>query len=452
MLNCRNSIIGFLIALVMMQLSYSNAQPVAIEVEVMVKEIDTDRLYLFSFDRLSWIKHDSADQQGKTFRFKCNIPSRGWYRIGPSIEKSFEVILGEKKLLTWANYSLSPPKIEYKRSPENDGLLEYQTFLLEARAALVSLDSISKALQKLHGNELAVARDSLVRKMKELESFKNNHYLIFSNKYPELFVGKLADFYAVKPAAHLEDFFTTRDFTDPEFTSPLYYQGKLISYLQMLKIKDLQSLTKSMDQLIDKSPPASKGREALFITMIDLLKRSAPIFTSSLVRRYQMEYPESKIARQLAAIIPKPGPQIGETAPEITLSNQGGKTILLSSLRGRYVLLDFWASWCGPCRKEAPVMVAVYKQFKSLGFTIYSVSLDSNRDRWLEAIDKDGLDWYHVSDLSGWKSQAADVYQVRSIPATYLIDPNGKIIAKDLRGPVLTRVLSDQLEALEKKK
>ena len=113
----------------------------------------------------------------------------------------------------------------------------------------------------------------------------------------------------------------------------------------------------------------------------------------------------------------------------------------LSDLQGNYVLVDFWASWCGPCRRENPNVVRLYDKYKDSGFTIIGVSLDRDRTRWLDAIEKDGLAWHHVSDLKGWKNAVAQDYNISSIPRTLLLDPTGKIIAKDLRGPSLVSKL-----------
>jgi len=135
--------------------------------------------------------------------------------------------------------------------------------------------------------------------------------------------------------------------------------------------------------------------------------------------------------------------QIGQDAPEIALNSPDGKQIKLSSLRGKYVLIDFWASWCGPCRMENPNVVRIYNKFKDKNFEIYGVSLDRNREDWLKAIEKDQLTWPHVSDLKFWSSEAAQAYGVRSIPATYLIDPKGKVIAKNLRGETLESKLTE---------
>lgn len=139
----------------------------------------------------------------------------------------------------------------------------------------------------------------------------------------------------------------------------------------------------------------------------------------------------------LAAAFTKAGkiPSVGDKAPEIALSAPDGTVIKLSSLKGKVVLIDFWASWCGPCRKANPGVVKVYEKYKAQGFTVYSVSLDQNKDRWVQAIAKDGLAWdNHVSDLKFWNNKAAADYGVEAIPATFLIDRNGVIIDSDLHG------------------
>ena len=132
----------------------------------------------------------------------------------------------------------------------------------------------------------------------------------------------------------------------------------------------------------------------------------------------------------------------GSIAPELEFSDPDGKVRKLSDLRGKVVLIDFWASWCGPCRKENPHVRAMYEKYHDRGFEIFSVSLDNNKNRWKDAIAKDGLVWpNHVSDLKGWGSAAAKLYGVSSIPSTFLVDKDGRIIAKGLRGEQLTAVL-----------
>ena len=130
----------------------------------------------------------------------------------------------------------------------------------------------------------------------------------------------------------------------------------------------------------------------------------------------------------------------------MNLPDLNGNMVSLSSFKGKYVLLDFWASWCGPCRGENPNVVAAYERFKGNNFTILGVSLDNKKDAWEQAIKEDGLTWTQVSDLKGWSSSAATLYAVQSIPSNFLIDPTGKIIARNLRGSELEEMLQQILK------
>lgn len=138
--------------------------------------------------------------------------------------------------------------------------------------------------------------------------------------------------------------------------------------------------------------------------------------------------------------------QIGSTAPDFTLLSTQDKPVTLSSLRGQYVLLDFWASWCSPCRQENPNLVRIHRNNKSKGFTIVSVALDESREAWINAIQKDNVgNWTHLSDLKGWNNKVAIQYGIDQIPTSLLIDKNGKIIAKNLRGDALEQKINSLL-------
>lgn len=137
---------------------------------------------------------------------------------------------------------------------------------------------------------------------------------------------------------------------------------------------------------------------------------------------------------------------VGSVAPDFVQDNMEGKPVKLSDLRSKYILIDFWASWCGPCRKVNPDLVALYQQFKGPKFEILGVSLDQDADKWKAAVEKDQLTWLHVSDLKGWKNEVAQQYDIRAIPQNLLLDPSGKVVARNLKIDELEDQLSNLLK------
>ncbi len=187
---------------------------------------------------------------------------------------------------------------------------------------------------------------------------------------------------------------------------------------------------------------------ASIFVLMNAMKTIPPATLKTLYASLSEEIKTSRYGKMTkAAIQQNTVTAIGATAPNFTLKDVNGNPVSLSSFRGKYVLIDFWASWCGPCRMENPNVVAAYKEYSDENFTILGVSLDREKDSWIDAIQQDKLTWTQVSDLKGWNSAAARLYHVNGIPANFLIDPSGKIIGKNLRGPAL----DSRLEAIFKK-
>lgn len=215
--------------------------------------------------------------------------------------------------------------------------------------------------------------------------------------------------------------------------------------------KDYQKLLtdayNKVAEQIKQSPPSLGVINVLQSQMIDKDDYyDAYLVTAEKLRK---EWPDVSHAKDFIDMVDKMKTlAIGQVAPEISLPDPDGKVVPLSSLRGQYVLVDFWAKWCGPCRRENPNIVRAYNEFKDKGFTVYGVSLDRTKADWLQGIQEDGLTWTHVSDLKYWQSEAAKTYNITAIPFSLLLDPNGVIIAKNLRG----QALDDKLEEVFKGK
>lgn len=219
------------------------------------------------------------------------------------------------------------------------------------------------------------------------------------------------------------------------------------------KVAELQSKYMDLMNAGNDSVASLLRKEPASLALINLLQSQGVLDKDqymdvylSAAEKVQKEWPNEPNIKEFVAFVEKSKlTAIGQVAPEIALPNPTGDTVSLSSMRGKYVLVDFWAKWCGPCRRENPNVVKAYHKFKGKGFEVLGVSLDRTKEDWLQAIQQDGLVWTHVSDLKYFNSKAAADYNINAIPFSILVDPQGVIIAKNLRGAALEKKLEEVL-------
>ncbi len=213
-----------------------------------------------------------------------------------------------------------------------------------------------------------------------------------------------------------------------------------------------QDLNQYLKQFITKSANPTLAVLALSWSSRTFSKEEFEVALNGLVKKYPTNTillgMKKSYDEQLADATKKEqgSSWVGKQAPDLVLPDPSGNEIALSSFRGKYVLVDFWASWCGPCRQENPNVVKAYNEFKDKNFAVLGVSLDKEKEAWQQAIAQDKLTWTHVSDLKFWNSKAVDVFQFQGIPFNVLVDPQGKIIAQELRGPDLENALAQVLK------
>ncbi len=225
-----------------------------------------------------------------------------------------------------------------------------------------------------------------------------------------------------------------------------YYEAMSKNNADTIRQIQLDAMNLEAQQVVNvKEMIESMGNSFASLAAVGLLNPQNDFpFIDALITKLNENYPGTPAIMQMKQQLDElRSLAVGQVAPDIVLPDPNGKSTKLSDLRGKYVLIDFWAAWCKPCRQENPNVVRLFNQYNSKGFEVFGVSLDRSREDWVKAIADDKLAWTQVSDLQYFNSAAAILYQIQAIPATYLIDPDGKIIAKDLRGPSLESKLAE---------
>ena len=229
-----------------------------------------------------------------------------------------------------------------------------------------------------------------------------------------------------------------------ESDKKLIVTGSPVNDIYMANAPIVRSKGYSLDSLLNVHPASPVSayfvvKDFAYKLNLEEMKSVRSKLDVSLDGTFYVQQIESMIARMEKV-------QVGSEAPDFTLPDVNGNLVSLSSFRGKYVLVDFWAAWCPDCRKENPNIVSAWEKYKNKNFAILGVSLDRNRDQWLAAIEKDKLTWTQVSDLKYWSSEAAVLYCIRWIPMSFLIDPEGKIVAIGLEGEELHNKLEELLK------
>lgn len=410
-----------------------------------------DSIRLMQFEGIYFRTLESFAVQNDTLRFSLPASPTRFVYIGKDEKDKKALIIGpeSKMLLTGDCNNLR--MMQAQGSATND---LYNYVMAQSRQNNASMNSAVRKLQRnFRDTEKRLASMEEVRevdrkKMALLDSVRQQSAFVARvaaiDSYQSYFTDSMG--YNNEVLHYANTFFQQVDLTSADYNGIPYLFEGFKNYSQTLANIRLskEQLIGFVDSVLQHVPSDSRAyRYALGGTTVGLQARNHPAFIE-----YGSRFAE-KYAKDGSPAIASLSSQLegaksfmkGATAPDFTMNTPEDEPLSLSNLRGKVVLVDFWASWCGPCRKENPNVVRLYNKYKDQGFEVLGVSLDRQKKRWLQAIEKDGLGWKHVSDLKGWSNQAAQLYSVRSIPHTVLLDREGRIIARNLRGNMLHQEL-----------
>ncbi len=420
-------------------------------------------LYSYYGNELSDITSAPVNEQGD---FKLEIKDtlqEGLYKIGIDKKNAASIVLsGEKDIVIKADYGqLKADRITVNNSRENKAY----------RALLHEWNRISRKIYSLNieKSQISVVDPFFTRKTKAIEEKvrlimqeHNVNLMIIKETYPDTFMSEVLVSLSLIPlqSEHpdLEDkydnerafmhnyFFEYIDFGDECIIYTPFLEKKYFTYLDKYTHHTTEGIKDSVDLLLAEAEANNTVFEFSIEYLIDTFqKKGLPKLAEYVVNNYVDGCSKPLSERTVEKIESLKRVRVGQIAPEIVSKDSDGKTIVLSSLIGKDVLMVyFWASWCDGCEAENPNIVKIYDKFKERGFDIYAVALDKDKAEWLKAIKKHGLTWTNVSDLQEWESEAVKAYNVNRTPGIYLLDKEGRIMAKNLRG----RELEMKIEGL----
>ena len=410
-------------------------------------------LHLYSFDGFGFEQLHSAESEDGVFSFSLPKTDPGFFYIGPSERKVSPIILGQEDQVNIKASCHQLRQMQFLDSPINNAYLALKKKMEDYNRKNNSLirsiqmsrnnpDNKAVILEKL--KELDEERLSFLHDTKKEDPFFGsiialNTYLSFPHNGQDY--DNELDYFA-------ETFFKYADFEEPIYAKIPWTYESFKGYANTLSTVGLpDDLHKVyLDKALSKVPSGSAAQKLAYAGVLSILKQrkhnNYVYFTEQFIERFKQIDPATtgRLKKEVSLLS---NLMVGGTAPDFSQETPEGEPLRLSDLRGKVVLIDFWASWCGPCRAENPNVVKVYEKYREKGFEILGVSLDNKRDRWLKAIKADELTWPQVSDLKGWQNEVAQAYGVHSIPQTILLDPEGKIIARNLRGQRLEQKLAE---------
>ncbi len=409
-------------------------------------------LGLYQFDGIGFkALQDLAPTRGDTFDFQLPRGEADIYYLGQANQQKKPIVVGPEPKIFLTGSARGIRQAVFVTSKLNK---KYDQVIQQIALNKRDIQSIDRQMRQAGNNpEL---HEELRKRLVAIDARKKEQVTKLKTDYP--FLAKIAALDNFQSFAsdtkgydnvlehYVNEFFASADLADPSYNRITYIFEAFREYATTISGVGMpeEKVVEVFDAQLAKIPEnANAYKYALGGIVLTLQQKNHPAFANYGSRFYEKYKSENQphtlqLGRQIQSA---KSLMIGAVAPDFAQNTPDGDALSLSDLRGKVILLDFWASWCGPCRKENPHVVKLYQKYKDQGFDVLGVSLDNSKAKWMGAIAKDQLTWHHVSDLKGWKNQAAASYSVRSIPATFLLDEKGQIIARNLRGQELDNQL-----------